>query len=168
MIDAFKSLLDNARSILITTHKSPDGDAIGSAAAFSRFVSAYGKKNHILLPDAPAENLMSFLDGVAYSFFDDFDLLEDHYDLMICLDYNHPHRVGDKMKSLVSELNVPKIMIDHHPNPTEFCDLTISRPEVCSTAQLLFEVLQECELHTYLTNRKWRAHFLVLQVEYSE
>ncbi len=165
MIDAFKSLLDNARSILITTHKSPDGDAIGSAAAFSRFVSAYGKKNHILLPDAPAENLMSFLDGVAYSFFDDFDLLEDHYDLMICLDYNHPHRVGDKMKSLVSELNVPKIMIDHHPNPTEFCDLTISRPEVCSTAQLLFEVLQECELHTYLTKEACEALYLGIMTD---
>ena len=118
MIDAFKSLLDNAENILITTHKSPDGDAIGSAAAFSRFVSAYGKNNHVLLPDAPAGNLMSFLNGVSYSFFDNFVLPNDHYDLMICLDYNHPHRVGDKMKSLLSELNMPKIMIDHHPNPS--------------------------------------------------
>ena len=74
MIDAFKSLLDNAENILITTHKSPDGDAIGSAAAFSRFVSAYGKNNYVLLPDPPAGNLMSFLDGVPYSFFDNFDL----------------------------------------------------------------------------------------------
>ena len=68
MIDAFKSLLDNAENILITTHKSPDGDAIGSAAAFSRFISAYGKNNYVLLPDPPAVNLMSFLNEVPYSF----------------------------------------------------------------------------------------------------
>ena len=160
MIDAFKSLLDNAGNILITTHKSPDGDAIGSAAAFSRFVSAYGKNNYVLLPDAPAGNLMSFLDGVPYSFFDNFDLPDDQYDLMICLDYNHPHRVGDKMKSLLSESNMPKIMIDHHPNPTEFCDLTISRPEVSSTAQLLFEVLQESRLDAYLTKEACEALYL--------
>ena len=165
MIDAFKKLLDHASSILITTHKSPDGDAIGSAAAFSRFVSAYGKNNHVLLPDAPASNLMSFLDGVSYSFFEDFDLLDSGYDLMICLDYNHPHRVGDKMKSFVLELNAPKIMIDHHPNPTEFCDLTISRPEVCSTAQLLYEVLQECQLHKYLTKEACEALYLGIMTD---
>lgn len=165
MIDAFKKLLDHASSILITTHKSPDGDAIGSAAAFSRFVSAYGKNNHVLLPDAPASNLMSFLDGVSYSFFEDFDLRDSRYDLMICLDYNHPHRVGDKMKSFVLELNAPKIMIDHHPNPTEFCDLTISRPEVCSTAQLLYEVLQECQLHKYLTKEACEALYLGIMTD---
>lgn len=165
MIDAFKSLLDNAENVLITTHKSPDGDAIGSAAAFSRFVCAYGKNNHVLLPDAPAGNLMSFLKGVPYSFFDNFVTPDDHYDLMICLDYNHPHRVGDKMKSMVSELNVPKIMIDHHPNPTEFCDLTISRPEVCSTAQLLFEVIQECRFDAYLTKEACEAIYLGIMTD---
>tara|TARA_B100000524_G_scaffold342808_1_gene238220 strand:+ start:17341 stop:18321 length:981 start_codon:yes stop_codon:yes gene_type:complete len=165
MIDAFKKLLDHSSSILITTHKSPDGDAIGSAAAFSRFVSAYGKNNHVLLPDAPASNLMSFLDGVSYSLFEDFTLQDNGYDLMICLDYNHAHRVGDKMKTLVLELNVPKIMIDHHPNPTEFCDLTISRPEVCSTAQLLFEVLQECRLDEYLTKEACEALYLGIMTD---
>tara|TARA_B100001287_G_scaffold269806_1_gene267695 strand:- start:3614 stop:4594 length:981 start_codon:yes stop_codon:yes gene_type:complete len=165
MIDAFKLLLDNADKILITTHKSPDGDAIGSAVAFSRFVSAYGKDNHVLLPDAPKENLMSFLDGVPYNFFENFDLTNDSYDLMICLDYNHPHRVGDKMKSLVLELNVPKIMIDHHPNPTEFCDVTISRPEVCSTAQLIYEVLKGCRLDSYLTKEACEALYLGIMTD---
>jgi phosphoesterase RecJ-like protein len=119
----------------------------------------------VLLPDAPASNLMSFLDGVSYSFFDDFDLQDSGYDLMICLDYNHPQRVGDKMMSLVMELNAPKIMIDHHPNPTEFCDLTISQPEVCSTAQLLYELLKECELHTYLTKEACEALYLGIMTD---
>jgi phosphoesterase RecJ-like protein len=165
MIDAFKLLLDNAENILITTHKSPDGDAIGSAVAFSRFASAYGKKNHVLLPDPPAVNMMSFLEGVSYSYYADFKSEESPFDLMICLDYNHPYRVGDAMESLVSNLNVPKIMIDHHPNPTEFCDVTISRPEVCSTAQLLFEVLQECSLDRFLTKEASEALYLGIMTD---
>ena len=165
MKDAFKSLLDSAENILITSHKSPDGDAIGSAVAFSRFVSKYGKNNHVLLPDAPAANLRSFLEGVPYSYFEDFSLSEIQYDLMICLDYNHPFRVGEEMESLVLEMDVPKVMIDHHPNPTEFFDLTISRPEVCSTAQLLFEVLQECKLDDYIDKNASEALYLGIMMD---
>ena len=34
-------------------------------------------------------------------------------------------------------------MIDHHPHPQDFCQITISRPDVCSTAQLIFECIEE-------------------------
>ena len=165
MTDAFKPLLDNAENILITTHKSPDGDAIGSAVAFSWFLTAYGKKNHILLPDSPAGNLMSFLNGMPYSYFEDFNIPNAEFDLMICLDYNHPYRVGVAMEPIVSNMAVSKIMIDHHPNPTEFCDLTISRPEVCSTAQLVFEVLNECRIDSYLNKEACEALYLGIMTD---
>ena len=65
MKNAFKTLLNAAENILITTHKSPDGDAVGSAAACARFLEAYGKKAIVLLPDPPAPNLMTFLEGIS-------------------------------------------------------------------------------------------------------
>ena len=165
MINAFKSLLDSANNILITTHKSPDGDAIGSSVAFSRFLTVYGKSNHLLLPDSPPDNLMSFLEGIPYSYFEDFNISNTNFDLMICLDYNHPYRVGVAMEPIVSDMEVSKIMIDHHPNPTEFCDLTISRPEVCSTAQLLFEVLNECSIDSYLKKEACEALYLGIMMD---
>ena len=66
MIETFKSFLAQADKVLITTHKSPDGDAIGSAVACYHFIKAQGKSVEILLPDLPAQNAMSFLDGVDY------------------------------------------------------------------------------------------------------
>ena len=44
MIQQLQSLLENNNSILITTHKSPDGDAIGSSVAWYEFVKNLGKK----------------------------------------------------------------------------------------------------------------------------
>ena len=165
MTDAFKKLLNAAENVLITTHKSPDGDAIGSAVCCARFLIAYGKKATVLLPDPPAPNLMPFLEGVSYAFFTDFDSPIDHFDLMFCLDYNHAYRVGESMESLVLEMKGSKIMIDHHPHPTEFCDLTISRPEVCSTAQLFYEVLEECDLTSYLTKEASEALYLGIMTD---
>ena len=165
MKNAFKTLLNAAENILITTHKSPDGDAVGSAAACARFLEAYGKKAIVLLPDPPAPNLMTFLEGISYDVFADFTTSIDTFDLMFCLDYNHPYRVGEAMESLVLDMKGAKIMIDHHPNPTEFCDLTISRPDVCSTAQLFFEVLEECDLTSYLTKEASEALYLGIMTD---
>ncbi len=165
MTDAFKKLLNAAENVLITTHKSPDGDAVGSAAACARFLEAYGKKAIVLLPDPPAPNLMTFLEGISYDVFADFTTSIDTFDLMFCLDYNHPYRVGEAMESLVLDMKGAKIMIDHHPNPTEFCDLTISRPDVCSTAQLFFEVLEECDLTSYLTKEASEALYLGIMTD---
>jgi len=59
MNNAFLTRINDARKILITTHKSPDGDAIGSSVACAHFLKAQNKEVLILLPDLPAKNLMS-------------------------------------------------------------------------------------------------------------
>jgi phosphoesterase RecJ-like protein len=36
-----------------------------------------------------------------------------------------------------------KIMIDHHPHPEDIFDISASHPEVCSTSQLIIELIIE-------------------------
>ena len=165
MIETFKSLLKDADKILITTHKSPDGDAIGSAVACYEFLKSIDKSPFILLPDPPASNLMSFLDDVAYTYFIDFDLNLSDFELVFCLDYNHMYRVGEEMSKIFAEIECKKIMIDHHPEPSQFCDLTISRPEVCSTAQLFFEVLEEVGMESRLNLKASQAIYLGIMTD---
>jgi phosphoesterase RecJ-like protein len=50
------------------------------------------------------------------------------------------------MESFVLDFPATKVMIDHHPHPQDFCQITVSRPEVCSTAQLIFECIDEMGL----------------------
>ena len=40
MIDKIKTALAQSKKLLITTHKSPDGDAIGSSVACYHFLKA--------------------------------------------------------------------------------------------------------------------------------
>lgn len=165
MIETFKSFIAQASKVLITTHKSPDGDAIGSSVACYHFIKAQGKSVEILLPDLPAQNVMSFLEDVDYRDYSSFkgDLTE--FDLAFCLDYNHEHRVGEEMSGIFNQLDCKKIMIDHHPDPAKFCELTISRPEVCSTAQLFYEVLEEAGLIHELNLQACRALYLGIMTD---
>ena len=165
MIETFNELLEEADKILITTHKSPDGDAIGSAVACYEFLKTLNKSPFILIPDMPASNLMAFLNDVEYECFVDFNKDLSIFDLTFCLDYNHEYRVGEEMSQIFKELNTPKIMIDHHPQPSEFCELTISRPEVCSTAQLFFEILEEVKLESNLNVKACEAIYLGIMTD---
>ena len=165
MIETFNELLEEADKILITTHKSPDGDAIGSAVACYEFLKTLNKSPFILIPDMPASNLMVFLNDVEYECFADFNKDLSFFDLTFCLDYNHEYRVGEEMSQIFKELNTPKIMIDHHPQPSEFCELTISRPEVCSTAQLFFEILEEVKLESNLNVKACEAIYLGIMTD---
>ena len=60
MIQKLKTALNQSNKILITTHKSPDVDAIGSSVAWFHFLKAQGKEALILLPDEPADFLLPF------------------------------------------------------------------------------------------------------------
>jgi phosphoesterase RecJ-like protein len=164
MIETFKSLLNEADKILITTHKSPDGDAVGSSVACYEFLKSFGKDAFILFPDPPAQNLMAFLEDVEYDFFNEgFDF--SSFDLIFCLDYNHEYRVGEEMSHVLKKSSAKKIMIDHHPDPSSFCDLTISRPEVCSTAQLFFEVIEEAEMLSELNLKASQSIYLGIMTD---
>lgn len=147
MIDALRLQIEKSQQVLITTHKSPDGDAIGSVVSWYFFYKNMGKKAHVLIPDRPADFLLPFLKDLDYSIFDQgFDLNIADFDTLYCLDYNGAGRVGKDMESFVLEFPATKVMIDHHPHPQDFCQITVSRPEVCSTAQLIFECIEEMGL----------------------
>ena len=164
MVETFKSFLSESKDILITTHKSPDGDAVGSSVACYEFLRACGKNPVILFPDPPSQNLMPFLNGVDYCFYEDgFDA--SSFELVFCLDYNHTFRVGEEMSTIFEGLKCKKIMIDHHPDPSSFCDLTISRPDVCSTAQLFFEVIEEIEMLSKLSTKACESIYLGIMTD---
>lgn len=149
MIDSLKKAILDCRNPIITTHKGPDGDAIGSSVAWYHFLKKLDKKPILILPDAPPAFLMPFLNNVEYLIHDtEFELKIRNIESnsLFCLDYNSANRVGPKMESFVRDFSFQKIMIDHHPHPEAFCDIVISRTEVCSTAQLIYQIIQEIDL----------------------
>lgn len=52
------------------------------------------------------------------------------------------------MAPFVMSSAAKKVLIDHHPNPENSCDVVISHPEISSTSELIFRLLYqlgECE-----------------------
>jgi phosphoesterase RecJ-like protein len=138
--------ISQSQHIVITAHKSPDGDSIGSSMALYQFCKALGKTASICHPD-PAPDFLLWVPEV-----EQIQNMEQHAeevtaklaaaDLIFCLDYNEPSRVGDQMQSLLESATAKKIMIDHHLNPADFVDITVSETTSCSTCQLIFDLIE--------------------------
>jgi phosphoesterase RecJ-like protein len=139
--------LQSSKNIVITSHKSPDGDSIGSSLALYFFLQNMGIKSTICHPDK-MPYFLNWLPGG-----DSILTLEEHKkdvienfntaDIIFCLDYNHPSRIG-KMGELLTNSIAKKIMIDHHQDPdVNFVDILFSDPANSSTSQLIYELIEK-------------------------
>lgn len=141
-------LVHNSRSIVVTSHYNPDGDAIGSALALTLLLRKLGKDAVPMVPNEypdflkwmPGNELM-----VVYT--------ENHEkatqfihsaDVIFCVDYNALHRTG-KMQDDLRSAKGKKILIDHHLQPLkEDFDLILSEIETSSTSELLYKFISDC------------------------
>jgi len=71
-------------------------------------------------------------------------------DLIFLLDFNDLRRIAP-FTDAVSKSNATKIMIDHHQDPDrDIAELIFSDTTACSTAQLVYEVMDALEMTAYL------------------
>jgi phosphoesterase RecJ-like protein len=145
LIKEAHELIDQANFIVVTAHKSPDGDSVGSSTAMLNYLKAIGKDAVICFPDAIPFflNWMTGTDSILRvdSQRDEVQAAFDKADLVFCLDYNSITRIGD-VQGIMSGCDAKKVMIDHHENPDmDFCDVTISYPKACSTAELVYQFI---------------------------
>ena len=137
-------LISNANNILITCHKSPDGDAIGATLAWAEYLTSIGKEPTMIVPDQFPDFLTWMPNSQKIVRYDKHrekcDMLFKIADLIFCLDYNTPSRVDEMEQSLVSS-PAKRVLIDHHLKPDVPAVLTISQPEACSTCELIFRIV---------------------------
>ena len=137
-------LISNAQNILITCHKSPDGDAIGSSLGWADYLRSLGKDATVIVPDQYPDFLKWMPNTEKIVRYDKHkekcNMLFKITDLVFCLDYNTPSRVDEMESSLVSS-SAPKVLIDHHLDPNVPAVLTISQPEASSTSELVFRIV---------------------------
>ncbi len=142
-------LINSAREVVIITHMTPDGDAIGSSLAAMHVLREIGKDAKVVVPDAPLGNLRN-LPGASEIIDAGADKqaavkLIEEAELILCLDFNEPSRVG-RLKEALENSPARKIMIDHHLHPDLKVDALISYPEMAATAYLLFRFFCRLEL----------------------
>lgn len=143
--DEIKNKLESSEKIVITSHQSPDGDAVGSSLALYQYLMKKGKKPVVVLPDKYPP-FLKWMAGIEEIFTFDEDAnqgreLLESADLIFALDYNDPKRAGNDMGEVISASTAFKVMIDHHLYPSEMAHWTMSDTSVCSTAQLIYEFI---------------------------
>ncbi|MFM8596011.1 MAG: DHH family phosphoesterase [Flavobacteriales bacterium] len=163
MVQELRATLEQSEQWLITTHKGPDGDAVGSVVAWAALAEQLKKPYHIIFPDQPADYLLPFLADYHWSVY----ATENSYtaDVLFCLDYNAPGRVGEVMSDFIVSFSATKVMLDHHPGPDAFCDFVVSKPQLCSTTQVIYECLEELGWESYVNLAMAQGIYLGLMTD---
>ena len=134
--EAADRLISRARRILVSGHRSPDGDSLGSMIALVRMLRAAGH-DAVATADPNALGKLGFLEGVE-------DLLpvrklrrHKPFDLLVALDNSGFDRMPPEVRPVAEGL--PRICIDHHvTNDGSFADATIADPGAASTGEIVW------------------------------
>ena len=162
-IGSLKSLLaEQPRRVVLVTHENPDGDAIGSAIGLGEVLKVFGHEVKIIVPNAYPDFLKGFSSLIEIVVYERKRQRATNYleeaEILICVDFNEPKRAA-RMKKKLIEYSKPMVLIDHHPNPSDFCDYVISEPHYSSTAELVYDVVSLMGLNHCLNHDAAEALF---------
>lgn len=121
--------LSKMDDILILTHSSPDGDAVGSMFALYLALKQLGKNVRCIIKDVP-RSLKFAEEPAAYSEFNE--------KYIITVDVADKKLLGDELKELYGsrvDLN-----IDHHGTNVMFAKETLVVPEAAAACEVLFDL----------------------------
>jgi bifunctional oligoribonuclease and PAP phosphatase NrnA len=142
-LSQLRQLLSQARTIAIVTHFNPDGDALGSSLGLQQVLKRSGHRVQVVLPNTPSLDLQwmpGYSDAVAWDTAkEESENAVAGSDVLFCLDFNRPDRVG----GLESALRKAKVcvLIDHHRDPDAFAQIMFSDVSASSTAQMVFDIV---------------------------
>lgn len=154
-LDLLRQTLDGAKKILITCHTNPDGDALGSMTAMMSVLRRRGKEVVAVAPDRWPDNLcwLPLMDDVMRYLRNEEAVQQaaKDVDLVLMLDHGRLDRMSE-LGEWVATLNVPRLVIDHHPEPEEGAVLTICQPTLCAAAEVAYRVLDQLGWAAELTH----------------
>jgi phosphoesterase RecJ-like protein len=140
-----KAILAKPKRIVIITHWSPDGDAMGSSLGLYNFLLKKKHKVSVITPNE-APSFLNWMPGTNKVI--DFQKepaksakLVASAELIFCLDFNSLSRI-DKLGPMVENSAALKMMIDHHLEPDGFADYMHHSIKACSTCELIFTLIE--------------------------
>ncbi|MCE6988388.1 bifunctional oligoribonuclease/PAP phosphatase NrnA [Dyadobacter sp. CY323] len=149
-VKELSSFLSTPKKIIITMHRDPDADALGSSLGWASYLIKKGHDVTVISPTDYTANLR-WLDGIDHVLV--YERSSDQgkckkkielADLICCLDFSALSRLKDLGK-VVQEAAAIKLMIDHHLEPEHFAKWMIWDTNAAATAQLVYALIKEIE-----------------------
>ncbi len=132
-LDNILEEIKNAENILILTHESPDGDAIGSSLAMNLALKQIGKKPEVIIREFP--RIFMFLPGSEEV---KLEASKKNYDLIISLDCADLKRLVGRE---YVEISKKVINIDHHGSNVMYGDINFVNPVAPACCEILVGML---------------------------
>jgi phosphoesterase RecJ-like protein len=141
MMTEIGEVVASADAILVTTHLDPDGDALGSLAAFGQMLYKLGKRPTLAVEGGGLRrfNYLPLARDIRAGL-----TSADSFDLMIALDCGDLDRVGTIWREMRPP-HPPILNIDHHITNTRFGRWNLVAPACSSTAELLHHLFVHLE-----------------------
>jgi len=154
ILKSVTKLFSEKRNIILIPHSSPDADALGSCLALYHFFKSKNEVN-IISPNEYTE-ILNFLPGSenVLNYERDKEKCEniiDKGDVIFTLDFNSLGRARN-LSSLISKSSATTIMIDHHENPDNYADITISNSKMSSTCEMVYDFI--CSIDKSIIDNK--------------
>lgn len=145
-LELINNELKNCKNIVIVTHISPDGDAIGSVLAFREMclqLKNIKRVDALILGEVPD----------IYKFLPDSDKLRDpyqsdvldYYDMAVALDCASLDRLA-VLEDLFSSSKLT-VNIDHHGTNFGYADYNIVDASACATGEILYDFMTLSEFN---------------------
>ena len=146
-IKLLKALISEKKNIVITVHRGPDGDAMGSALGLYNVLVQLGHIVTVITPNDYASFLYWLPGNEKVIVFTEekekAKQITTDTDLIFLLDFGQIRRLDD-YGDIVQNSTAKKVMIDHHQEPDEhISDILFLDVTACSTAQIVFEIIKE-------------------------
>ncbi|MCM0082043.1 DHH family phosphoesterase [Geomonas sp. Red32] len=135
---AIAAEITNNSSFLITSHESPDPDAVGSTLALANYLTSRGKDVTIYLQDpVPASCMFLPMAKDVVS-----ELPDRDFEVCFVLDIGEFRRAG---KAITTSTRINRfINVDHHLGCENFGVHNVIDPTACATAALIYRIIKEC------------------------
>ena len=137
-LDEILKQIQKAEKIVILTHESPDGDAVGSSLAMKLIVEKLEKTADVIIPEY--SRLFNFLPS-AEAIMTDSEI--KNYDLAISVDCATLKRMAKKE---YFENAKTTIVIDHHGSNTMYGDLNYVNPASPACCEVIAGMLKYYEI----------------------
>lgn len=133
--------INQAKNILINSHRSPDSDSVSSSTTVSAVLKSLGKKTQIICPDEVHAQL-HFIHGAAeikkvdYASFD-----FSPYDLFIILDTSSWEQIANIKNYIPPKIDT--IVIDHHLTNEVEGAIKLVDTSASATAEIVYKLMQD-------------------------
>jgi phosphoesterase RecJ-like protein len=141
-----------SKKVVIISHVNPDGDAVGSVLGLYHFLNRLGFSSVTAILPSLFPSFLAWMPGTSDVLIgtnikqkEAIEKLISNAKIIFCLDFNDIERV-DNLSSLLSKATGKKILIDHHPDPTNEFDLKVSDVSVSSTSELIYNIINILKL----------------------